>query len=44
VRIGVAKENYAADEALFDSPTQRFWFGVLLAVLIGFPFLGSKQK
>jgi len=41
VRIGVAKENYAADEALFDSPTQRFWFGVLLAVLIGFPFLVS---
>jgi len=42
VRIGAAKERYAADEALFDSAAQRCWLGALAAALIGFPFLASS--
>ena len=42
MRIGTAKETYAADEALFDTATQRFWLAVLGAVLVAFPFVASQ--
>src|SRR5687768_6493445 len=42
MRIGAAKQSYAADAALFDTPTQRAWIGVLAAALIGFPFLANE--
>ncbi|MBL8489828.1 MAG: branched-chain amino acid ABC transporter permease [Rhodocyclaceae bacterium] len=42
MRIGTAKESYAADEALFDTATQRFWLGVLAVVLVAFPFVASQ--
>ncbi len=42
MRIGTAKESYAADEALFDTATQRFWLGVLALVLVAFPFVASQ--
>jgi branched-chain amino acid transport system permease protein len=41
VRIGDFKESYAADEALFRTPTARAWLGVLLAALAVFPFLAG---
>jgi branched-chain amino acid transport system permease protein len=41
MRIGGAKETYAADEALFDSATQHFWLGVLFTGLVCFPFLAN---
>jgi branched-chain amino acid transport system permease protein len=41
MRIGDFKETYAADEAVFRSPTARFWLGVLAAVLALFPFLAG---
>ena len=28
--------------ALFDTPTQRVWIGVLAAALVGFPFLANE--
>ena len=42
MRIGAAKQSYAADAALFDTNTQRAWIGVLAAALIGFPFLANE--
>jgi len=41
MRIGAAKATYAADEALFDSATQRCWLGVLFTALVCFPFLAN---
>jgi len=41
VRIGDYKESYAADEALFRTPTARAWLLVLLAALAVFPFLAG---
>lgn len=41
MRIGDFKETYAADEAVFRSPTARFWLGALAAVLALFPFLAG---
>jgi branched-chain amino acid transport system permease protein len=42
MRIGSAKESYAADTALFDSATQRVWIGLLAAALCAFPFVASE--
>jgi branched-chain amino acid transport system permease protein len=42
MRIGAAKQTYAADAALFDTPTQRAWLAVLLVVLAAFPFVASE--
>jgi branched-chain amino acid transport system permease protein len=42
MRIGAAKESYAADEALFDSPPQRIWFALLLVALAAFPFFAGE--
>ncbi len=42
MRIGSAKQTYAADAALFDSPTQRAWLAVLAAALVAFPFMASE--
>ncbi|HZH27717.1 MAG TPA: branched-chain amino acid ABC transporter permease [Azospirillaceae bacterium] len=41
MRIATAKETYAADEALFTTPTQRVWLGILLVALVAFPFLAG---
>ncbi|MEX2475291.1 branched-chain amino acid ABC transporter permease [Marinobacter sp.] len=42
MRIGDAKETYVADEAIWTSPTQTFWFALLMAVLLVFPFLANS--
>jgi branched-chain amino acid transport system permease protein len=42
MRIGSAKETYAADAALFDSRTQGAWLLVLMLVLAAFPFIASE--
>ncbi len=42
MRIGDYKENYAADEAVFVTPTSRFWLGVLLVCLALFPFMAGE--
>ena len=42
MRIGSAKQDYAADQALFDTPTQRFWLALLVLALAAFPFLASE--
>lgn len=42
MRIGAAKQTYAADAALFDTPTQRFWVGLLAVALAGLPFVASE--
>jgi branched-chain amino acid transport system permease protein len=39
--IGNYKETYAADEALFRTPTARAWVAVGAAAAIGFPFLAG---
>ncbi|MEJ2719244.1 MAG: branched-chain amino acid ABC transporter permease, partial [Deltaproteobacteria bacterium] len=41
MRIGDYKETYAADEAVFRTPTSRFWLGVLFVCLLIFPFLAG---
>jgi branched-chain amino acid transport system permease protein len=41
MRVGDYKETYAADEAVFSTPTSRFWLGVLLAALAVFPFVAG---
>lgn len=41
MRIGSPKETYAADESLFQTRTQWFWFGVLLASLALYPFVAN---
>lgn len=42
MRIGAAKETYAADAALFDTSTQRVWIGILAAGLVAFPFVADE--
>ena len=42
MRIGAAKESYAADTALFDTRTQQAWALVLAASLIAFPFIADE--
>ena len=39
MRIGSAKETYAADTALFDSTTQRAWIAIFAVTLVAFPFV-----
>jgi len=41
MRIGDYKETYASDEAVFRTPTSRFWLGVLFVLLLIFPFVVS---
>lgn len=41
MRIGDFKETYASDEAVFRTPTSRFWLGILFAVLLIFPFIAG---
>lgn len=41
MRIGAARQTYAADEALFETPVQRAWFVGLLAALVAFPFMAD---
>ena len=42
MRIGSAKQSYAADAALFDSRTQQVWLGILVLVLLAFPFVAGE--
>ncbi len=42
MRIGSAKQSYAADAALFDSRTQQAWAGILVLALLAFPFMASE--
>ena len=42
MRIGDFKESYAADEALFRTPTARAWLAVLFAALFVFPFVAGE--
>lgn len=41
MRIATAKETYQADEALFDTTTQRLWLALLAASLALFPFVAD---
>ena len=41
MRIATAKETYRADEALFDTATQRLWLALLAASLALFPFVAD---
>ncbi|MFZ4289663.1 branched-chain amino acid ABC transporter permease [Variovorax sp. HJSM1_2] len=41
MRIRSAKESYAADTALFDSPTQRAWLALFAVALCLFPFVAD---
>ncbi len=41
MRIGDAKQTYQADEAIWTSSTQKFWFSLLLLSLLVFPFLAN---
>ena len=42
MRIGDFKESYAADDALFRTPTARAWLLVLLAALAFFPLVAGE--
>ena len=42
MRIGSAKQSYAADAALFDSTTQWRWVALMVAALVAFPFVASQ--
>ncbi|HEX2011318.1 MAG TPA: branched-chain amino acid ABC transporter permease [Roseateles sp.] len=42
MRIGAAKESYAADAALFDTPVQRAWLALLGLALVVFPFVADE--
>lgn len=42
MRIATAKESYAADAALFDTPTQRAWAIGAAAMLALFPFIAGE--
>ena len=42
MRIGAAKQTYAADAALFDTPTQRSWVAAMALALVLFPFVASE--
>lgn len=41
MRIGDFKESYAADEAIFRTPTIRAWMGALGGALLVFPFVAG---
>ena len=41
MRIGDFKETYASDEAVFKTPTVRFWMAVLFIFLLAFPFVAG---
>lgn len=41
MRIGTAKQTYAADEALFDTAVQRGWLIALFLLLAVFPFVAG---
>lgn len=41
MRIGAAKETYAADEALFDTTVQRGWLLGFFALMVAFPFVAG---
>lgn len=41
MRIATAKQSYAADQALFDTSTQRVWLALLAAALLLFPFMAN---
>ena len=41
MRIGTAKQSYAADEAMFKTDTQRAWFAALMVGLVVYPLVGS---
>ncbi len=42
MRIGAAKQSYAADAALFDTSTQRAWAVAGAVLLFLFPFVASE--
>lgn len=42
MRIGSAKQSYAADAALFDSATQQRWALIGGVALLAFPFVASE--
>ncbi len=42
MRIGAARQSYAADEALLDTRTQWAWMSVLGAALLVFPFVANS--
>ena len=42
MRIGDFKDSYVADEAVFKTPTVRFWMGILFAALLIFPFVAGN--
>lgn len=42
MRIGTLKETYAADEALFDTRTQKAWLALFFLALLLFPFVASE--
>ena len=41
MRIGDAVTTYSSDEAIFRTQTQKTWMGILIVLLILFPFLSS---
>lgn len=41
MRIGTARQDYMADEALFDTSTQRVWMGLFLLALVLYPFFAN---
>ena len=41
MRIATAKQSYAADQALFDTPTQRTWLALLGVALCALPFVAG---
>ncbi|MEP9376406.1 branched-chain amino acid ABC transporter permease [Aquabacter sp. CN5-332] len=42
MRIGTLKETYSADEALFDTRTQKAWLALFFLALIIFPFTANE--
>lgn len=42
MRIGAARQSYAADEALFDTRTQWAWMAILALLLAAFPFVANS--
>jgi len=42
MRIGAARQSYAADEALFDTRAQWAWMAVLALLLVAFPFFANS--
>lgn len=42
MHIGDFKETYASDEAVFRTPTARYWLAVLFVFLFVFPFVAGE--